>query len=69
MDKSILDIILNNPFVPQLKELFNLVLILADSIYNLLQKIVIWLWDIFSGAFTFVLNFTIDFVKLVLGYF
>jgi len=69
MDKSILDIFLNNPLADKLKELFNLVLVLADRISFLLKDIVLWVWDIFSRVFGIVLQFTIDLINLVLGYF
>ncbi|MEK7553477.1 MAG: hypothetical protein AAB504_02220 [Patescibacteria group bacterium] len=69
MDKSILDILFNNPLGEKLKELFNLVLILADRISFLLKDIVLWIWDIFSRVFGVVLQFTIDLVNLVLSYF
>jgi len=69
MDKSILDTFLNSPLGEKLKELFNLVLILADRISFLLKDIVLWIWDIFSRVFGVVLQFTIDLVNLVLNYF
>ncbi len=69
MDKSILDTFLNNPLAEKLKELFNLVLVLADKISFLLKDIVLWIWDMFGRVFGVVLQFTIDLVNLVLGYF
>ena len=69
MDKSILDILFNNSLGEKLKELFNLVLVLADKISFLLKDIVLWIWGIFSRVFGVVLQFTIDLVNLVLSYF
>ena len=69
MDKSLLNIFFNNPLAEKLKELFNLVLVLADKISFLLKDIVLWIWGIFSRVFGVVLQFTIDLVNLVLSYF
>jgi hypothetical protein len=69
VDKSILDTFLNSLLGEKLKELFNLVLVSADRISFLLKDIVLWIWDIFSRVFGVVLQFTIDLVNLVLGYF
>ncbi len=59
---------MNNIFIDKFKELFNLIVALADTISDLLQRLILWLWSIFSGVFMAVLEFTIDLVKLVLSY-
>ncbi len=69
MDKSILDTFLNSLLGEKLKELFNLVLVLADKISFLLKNIVLWIWGVFSKVFGAVLQFTIDLVNLILNYF
>lgn len=68
-NNSILGVILNNPITEKLKELFNLVLVLADKISFLLKDIVLWIWDIFIRVFGVILQFTIDLINLILGYF
>lgn len=67
-DKSILDNILNAINIAKLKELFNLLVVLANKIFILFEHFGLWIWNIFIGVFGTVLQFTIDLVKLILSY-
>lgn len=69
MNKSFLDIILNNPFAGQIRILFDLVVLLMNKIAGLLERIVFLIWDIFVIVFGGILQFTIDLIILILGYF
>lgn len=67
-DKSILKNILNVLNISKLKELFDLLVILANKIFILFEHIGLWIWKIFSGIFGILLQFTIDLVKLIVSY-
>ncbi|KKS25668.1 MAG: hypothetical protein UU85_C0001G0098 [Candidatus Wolfebacteria bacterium GW2011_GWA2_42_10] len=55
-------------FFPQLKELFNLTILLINKLAILFEKLGWGFWKIFSGIFVVILQFTIDLVKLILSY-
>ncbi len=67
-NKSILDNISKVLDVPKLKELLDLLIILANKIFILFEYLRLWIWKIFSGIFGTLLQFTIDLIKLILSY-
>lgn len=68
-DKSTLDNIARVLDIQKLKELLDLLIILANKIFILFEHLGLWIWKIFSSIFGILLQFTIDLVKLILSYF
>lgn len=56
------------PMIDKVKELFNLTVLLATQLVNVFMKLLLWIWDIFLSIFGPVLQFTIDFIHLILSY-
>ncbi|MEK7634373.1 MAG: hypothetical protein AAB396_00590 [Patescibacteria group bacterium] len=67
-NKSILDNIAKVLDIQKLKELLDLLVILANKIFILFEHFGLLIWKIFSSIFGTLLQFTIDLVKLILSY-
>ncbi|MEK7635763.1 MAG: hypothetical protein AAB405_01575 [Patescibacteria group bacterium] len=64
-----MDKIFSHPIFLKIKELIDLLVILINKILQPIEKLLLWLWDIFSGVFMTILQFTIDIIKFILNYF
>jgi len=53
----------------ELKQLFDLFVILANKLWFLTEQLIFLLWGIVQRLFLGIIHFLIDFIKLILSYF